>query len=31
MAEIGKDGWLLKGSTWNEEELKTSKEPNRCR
>ena len=30
MAEIGKDDWLLKGSTWNEEDyhqLKTSKEP----
>jgi len=30
MAEIGKEGWLIKGSTWNEEDfrqLKMSKEP----
>ena len=22
MAEIGKDGWLMKGSSWNEEEVR---------
>jgi hypothetical protein len=30
MAEIGKEGWLIKGSTWSEEDfrqLKMSKEP----
>ena len=21
MAEIGKDGWLMKGSAWNEEDV----------
>jgi len=32
MAEIGKGGWLIKGSTWNEDEVrqeKMSKEPER--
>jgi len=22
MSEIGKDGWLIKGSTWNEEDVR---------
>jgi hypothetical protein len=32
MAEIKKDGWLMKGSSWNEEEVrpgKTGMEPER--
>ena len=30
MAKVGKDGWVFKGSTWNEEDflqLKMTKEP----
>ena len=25
MAEIGKDGWLIKGSAWNEEDVRQEK------
>ncbi len=25
MAEIGKDGWLMKGSAWNEEDVRQEK------